>query len=101
MSRSIGAAPKLQSLPPTNEAFTENVARAHLQVAIGKQALELNPPNVDPLTHGWTRQDGSTSLTPTTVPDNVPLARDDKVVMDASFQRQENGSRQRMSQTMR
>ena len=44
VSRSIGAAPKLQSLPPTNEAFTENVARAHLQVAIWKQALELNPP---------------------------------------------------------
>ena len=34
VSRSIGAAPKLQSLPHTNEAYTENVARAHLQVAI-------------------------------------------------------------------
>ena len=77
VSRSIGAAPKLQSLPPTNEAFTENVARTHLQVAIWKQALEINPPNVDSLTHGWTRHDGSTSLTPTTVPDNVPLAPDD------------------------
>ena len=76
VSRSIGSAPKLQSLPPTNEAFTENVARAHLQVRIWKQKLELNPPNVDPLTHGWTRHDGSTSLTPTTVPDNVPLAPD-------------------------
>ena len=52
VSLSIGAAPKLQSLPPTNEAFTENVARAHLQVAIWKQALELNPPNVDHLTQG-------------------------------------------------
>ena len=72
---SIGAAPTLQNLQPTNEAFTENVAWAHLQVAILKQALELNPPNVDPLTHGWTRHDGSTSLTPTTVPDNVPLAQ--------------------------
>ena len=81
VSRSIGAAPKLQSLPPTNEAFTENVARAHLQVATWKQALELNPPNVDPLTHGWTRHDGSTSLTPTTVPDNVPLAPDDILKM--------------------
>ena len=50
VSRSIGAAPKLQSLPPTNEAFTENVARAHLSLAIWKQALELNLPNVDRLT---------------------------------------------------
>ena len=81
VSRSIGAAPKLQSLPPTNEAFTENVVRAHLQVAIWKQALELNPPNVDHLTHEWTRHDGSTSLTPTTVPDNVPLAPDDILKM--------------------
>ena len=81
VSCSIGAAPKLQSLPPTNEAFTENVARAHLQVAKWKQALELNPPNVDPLTQGWTRHDGSTSLTPTTVPDNVPLAPDDILKM--------------------
>ena len=81
MSRSIGAAPMLQSLPPTNEAFTENVAREHLQVGIWKQKLELNPPNVDPLTHGSTRHDGSTSLTPTTVPDNVPLAPDDILKM--------------------
>ena len=82
VSRSIGAAPKLQSMPLTNEAFTENVARAHsLAKAIWKQALELNPPNVDPLTHGWTSHDGSTSLTPTTVPDNVPLAPDDILKM--------------------
>ena len=34
VSRSIGAAPKLQTLPPTNEVLVENVARAHLQVSI-------------------------------------------------------------------
>ena len=81
VSRSIGAAPKLQSLPPTNEAFAENVARAHLQVAIWKQAIHLNPPNMDPLTHGWTRCDGSTSLSPTTVPDHVSVAPDDILKM--------------------
>lgn len=81
VSRSIGAAPKLQSLPPTNEAFVENVARAHLQVSIWKQATALNPPNMDPLTHGWTRRDGSTSLTPTTVADNVLPAPDDILKM--------------------
>ena len=56
VSRSIGAAPKLQTLPPTNEAFVENVARAHLQVAIWKQTLQRNPLNMDPLTHGWTQR---------------------------------------------
>ena len=34
VSRSIGASPKLQTLPPTNEAFVENVARTHLHIAI-------------------------------------------------------------------
>jgi len=81
VSRSLGAAPKLQTLPPTNEAFGENVARAHLQVAQWKQALQRNPPNMDPLTHGWTRREGSTSLTPTTVADDVTLAPDDILKM--------------------
>lgn len=81
VSQSIGAAPKLQSLPPTNEAFAENVARAHLQVAKWKHAIHLNPPNIDPLTHGWTRCDGSISLAPTTVPDHVSLAPDDILKM--------------------
>ena len=81
VSRSLGAAPKLKTLPPTNEAFVENVARAHLQVAIWKQALQRNPPNMDPLTHGWTRRDGSTSLTPTTVADGVIIAPDDILKM--------------------
>ena len=30
----VAGAPKLASLPPTNEAFDENVARAHLQVEV-------------------------------------------------------------------
>ena len=54
VSRSIGAAPKLQTLPPTNEASVVNVATAHLHVAIWKQALQRNSPNMAPLTHGWT-----------------------------------------------
>ena len=74
VSCSIGAAPKLQTLPPTNEAFVGNIARAHLQVAIWKQALQRNPPNMDPLTHGWTQRVGSTSLTLTTVADDVTIA---------------------------
>ena len=69
--------PKLQSLPPTNEAFAENVARARMQVATWKHAIHLNPPNMDALTHGWTRCDGSISLAPTTVPGHVSLAPDD------------------------
>ena len=76
VARSIDAAPKIQTLPPTNEAFVENVARAHLQVAIWKQALQRNPPNMDPLTHGWTQRGGSTSITLTTIADDVTLTPD-------------------------
>ena len=81
ISRSICGAPKLQTLPPTDEAFRENVLRAHLQVAVWRKALDPNPPNIDPLKHGWTRLHGSTSLTPTTVSDDVSLVPDDILKM--------------------
>jgi len=53
VGRSIAGAPKLATLPPTNEAFGENVARAHLQVAIWKQALKSDPPSLQPNSYGW------------------------------------------------
>ena len=80
-SCSIGAAPKLQSLPPTNEAFAENVARAHLQVAIWKHAIQFDLPDIDPLTHGWTRSNSTISLIPTTVPTHIHVAPDDILKM--------------------
>ena len=61
------------SLHPTYGSFKENVARAHLQVSIWRKALEPNPPAIDPLTHGWTRLRGSTSLTPTSVAEGISL----------------------------
>lgn len=69
--------PKIQSLPPTSEAFIENVKRAHLQTCIWKAALALDPPAVDPTEHGYTRHEPSKSLLPTTVPDGVSLAPDE------------------------
>ncbi|KAG1677196.1 hypothetical protein GQR58_013996 [Nymphon striatum] len=69
--------PKIQSLPPTSEAFIENVKRAHLQTCIWKAALDLDPPAVDPTEHGYTRHESSKSLLPTTVPDGVSLAPDE------------------------
>jgi hypothetical protein len=69
--------PQLCSLPPTTEAFTENVKRAHLQVCIWKNALELDPPNLEPTSYGWIKEESTKSLFPTTVPANVQLAPDD------------------------
>ena len=44
---------KLCSIPPTTEAFTENVRICHLQVAIWKAALIESPPEMDATKYGW------------------------------------------------
>ena len=73
VGRSIAGAPKLATLPPTNGAFGENVARAHLQVAIWRHALDSDPPSLQPTSYGW-EQEHSNSLMPTTVPEGALLA---------------------------
>ena len=72
VSRSKVSAPKLYSLPPTTEAFEQNVARAHLQVVIWFHALDPNPRVLDPTSYGWSQEEGSTALSPTTVPPQTP-----------------------------
>ena len=49
--------PKLKAIPPTLEAFKENIKRAHFQACIGKAALAEEPPNFDPLKFGWVKDD--------------------------------------------
>ena len=73
VGRSIAGAPKIATLPPTNGAFGENVARAHLQVAIWRHALDSDPPSLQPTSYGW-EQEHSNSLMPTTVPEGALLA---------------------------
>ncbi len=60
-------------LPLKNEAFGENAARAHVQVAIWRYALDADPPSLQPTSHGW-EKDSSNSLMPTTVPEGTLLA---------------------------
>ena len=74
MRRSTLEPPKLCALPPTSEAFRENVLRGHYQLAIWLNALEINAPALNPLEHGWSRVEGTTKLTPTIVPPDTPLA---------------------------
>ena len=73
----MAGAPKLISLPPINEAFNENVARAHLQVADWRNALQPDPPAIDPTGFGWSLEKGSKTIIPTTLPSDTPLAPDD------------------------
>ena len=72
--KKITSAPELKSIPPTKEAFRENVLRAHIQVAIWKSTLESAPPSLDATKYGWTRDEANKTLTPTTLPSDVPLA---------------------------
>ena len=65
-------APKLETLPPTPEAFKENVKRGHLQVMVWKSTTSQEPPKVDFLTCGWFKE-GKT-LKPVGIPVGVESA---------------------------
>ena len=73
------SAPPIQSLPPSSEAFTENVKRAHLQTCIWKAAVLLDSPDLDPLKYGYLKREPSKSLLPVTVPAGVALAPDEVI----------------------
>ena len=79
MAKCLAGPPKLCSLPPTTEAFTENAKRAHLQLAVWYHALDSEPPHLDPKNHGWTRKEDSTSLCPSVIPQGTHLAPDELV----------------------
>lgn len=72
----VTTAPKLPTLPPTTEAFAENVKRAHLQTVIWKSATSYDPPALDPTEYGYTKNEELKILLPTTVPCGVKLAPD-------------------------
>lgn len=77
VGRSKAAAPDLKSLPPTTEAFKQNALRAHLQLAIWRHAVNADPPDLHPSSYGWSKVEGSTSVIPTTVADDVVLVPDE------------------------
>jgi hypothetical protein len=51
----LKSAPEFKILPPTTEAFQENVLRAHFQTAIWKSALDSSAPLLDATQFGWMR----------------------------------------------
>ena len=77
VGQSVAGAPKLASLPPTNKAFNENVARTHLQVVVWRNALQPDPPAIDPTAFRWSLEEGSKTLIPTTFPSDTSLAPGD------------------------
>ena len=63
----------MKSLPPTQEAFREHVLRAHHQAATWNAALAPDPPIMDPVEYGWTKDEDNHMLQPRTVPADVSL----------------------------
>ena len=72
--KNITEASPQKSIPPTSEAFRENVLRAHVQIAVWKSALHPDPPSFDPTEYGWSSDEPSKTLTTRTLPSDVPLA---------------------------
>ena len=72
--RKVTTTPKLNALPPTTEAFEENVKRAHLQTCIWKAACDEDPPDMDPTRFGWSKDYRNKLLIPITVPSGVQPA---------------------------
>ena len=72
--KNVTKAPELKSLPPTKEAFKENVKRAHIQTAIWKSSLQSEPPALDPVGFGWERDERARCLNPVTLQPDVSFA---------------------------
>ena len=73
-AKSSTTAKFLSTLPPTTEAFTQNVLRAHLQTYIWKSALQRHPVNLDPLDYGFKTNEITRTLDPILIPENFALA---------------------------
>ena len=74
--RNNNVAPKLESLPPTEEAFEENVKRDHLQAGLWRNALCENPPSINMLDFGWEKDMSSPWLLPSTIKKSFHLIPD-------------------------
>ena len=66
-------APKLESLPPTDVAYQENLKRAHLQAAIWRNVLKESPPQVTATDFGCARDAVSSCLIPTFISEGFVL----------------------------
>ena len=68
--------PKLESLPPTKEAFAENVKRAHLQACVWAAADKSGPPPMPAEKFGYFKDLQSKTLKPVLLPEGVAMAPD-------------------------
>ena len=74
--KGVTTAPKLCAIPPTTEAFQENVKRAHYQAIIWRSLDSDEVPDLNPENFGSKKDMLTKSLTPVAIPESVPLAPD-------------------------
>ena len=74
--KSVVTCPKLEALPPTMEAFFDNVKRGHLQACVWSSAESGEPPEMYPVKFGFLKDQKTDSLKPVLLPDGVALAPD-------------------------
>ncbi|KAG0713327.1 hypothetical protein GWK47_016453 [Chionoecetes opilio] len=65
---------QLKTLPPTSEAFVENMKRAHFQACIWRSALTSEAPDMDNLENGWVSDDDFGVLMPVILPPQTEIA---------------------------
>ena len=70
------SAPNLSALPPTREAFAENMKRAHYQAILWRTLDTKDLPELNTEDYGWKKDISNKSLTPSAIPDGVKLAPD-------------------------
>ena len=58
----VTSAPDLKCLPPTTDAFAQNVYKAHLQASIWRSVLSPHPPDIDVTQYGWSKDETSKTL---------------------------------------
>ena len=51
--------PRLCPLPPTSEAFKENVKRAHHQTSICRAVTDVDPPELGIEKYGWWKDEAN------------------------------------------
>jgi hypothetical protein len=67
---------KLCSLAPTNDAFADNVKRAHCQAIVWRSLEMEDPPELDLELYGWVKDSNSQSLQLVTLPTGIQLSPD-------------------------
>jgi hypothetical protein len=73
-NKSMDSPAQLRYLPPTLDALSLNIKRAHLQASIWKNVTKENVNELEPELFGWTKDSVNKCLEPAYLPSDMPIA---------------------------